>query len=90
MCFLVIKDYIKGSTEYFFYQFSIDSSSTFSKHLYTSHALFYNKCVLFNKYGLGNSLVVQWLRLCASAAEGQVQSLVGELRSHKWPKKELN
>ena len=29
----------------------------------------------------GNSMVVQWLGLCASTAE--VRSLVGELRSHK-------
>ena len=30
----------------------------------------------------GTSLVVQWLRLCASTAGAQVRSLVGELRSH--------
>ena len=31
----------------------------------------------------GNSLAVQWLGLRAFTAEGQVRSLVGELRSHK-------
>ena len=31
----------------------------------------------------GNSLVVQWLELSALTATAQVQSLVGELRSHK-------
>ena len=31
----------------------------------------------------GNSLVVQWLGLCAFTARAQVQSLVRELRSHK-------
>ena len=30
----------------------------------------------------GTSLVVQWLRLCASNAGVRVPSLVGELRSH--------
>ena len=30
-----------------------------------------------------NSLVVQWLELCTFTAGAQVQSLVGELRSHK-------
>ena len=37
------------------------------------------------KYTFGTSLVVQWLRLQASTAgrqEAQVQSLMGELRSH--------
>ena len=34
-------------------------------------------------YKLGNPLVVQWLGLSAFTAEGAVQSLVGELRSHK-------
>ena len=29
-----------------------------------------------------NSLVVQWLRICLLIQETQVQSLVGELRSH--------
>ena len=32
---------------------------------------------------LGNSLVVQWLGLGTFIAGAQVQSLVGELRSHK-------
>ena len=32
---------------------------------------------------MGNSLVVQWLGLSAFTAAAQVQSLVGELRSHK-------
>ena len=32
---------------------------------------------------LGNSLEVQWLGLSAFTAMAQVQSLVGELRSHK-------
>ena len=32
---------------------------------------------------LGNSLVVQWLGLCAFTARAQVRSLVGELRSRK-------
>lgn len=32
---------------------------------------------------LGNSLVAQWLRLSAFRAEARVQSLVGDLRSHK-------
>ena len=31
----------------------------------------------------GTSLVVQWLGLYTFTAEGWVQSLVGELRSHK-------
>ena len=31
---------------------------------------------------IGTSLVVQWLRLHASTAEGTVPSLVGELRPH--------
>ena len=35
------------------------------------------------KLKAGNSLAVQWLELHASNAEGLVQSLVGELRSHK-------
>ena len=33
----------------------------------------------------GPSLVVQWLRICLSMQGIQVQSLVGELRSHlRW------
>ena len=32
--------------------------------------------------GSGASLAIQWLRLCASSAEVQAQSLVGELESH--------
>ena len=36
-----------------------------------------------NKAGLGNSLVVQWLRLGTVTARAQVQFLVGELRFHK-------
>ena len=32
---------------------------------------------------IGNSLAVQWLGLCALTAGAQVQSLVGELSSHK-------
>ena len=32
---------------------------------------------------LGNSLAVQWLGLSAFTAVAQVQSLAGELRSHK-------
>ena len=34
-----------------------------------------------NLKDMGNSLVVQWLRVCALTAMSQVQSLVGELRS---------
>ena len=36
----------------------------------------------FKKGGLGASLVVHWLRLCAPKVEAQIQSVVGELRSH--------
>ena len=32
---------------------------------------------------LGNSLAVQWLGLSTFTARAQVQTLVGELRSHK-------
>ena len=32
---------------------------------------------------IGNSLAVQWLGLVTFTAGAQVQSLVGELRSHK-------
>ena len=31
---------------------------------------------------VGTALAVQWLRICASTARAQLQSLVGELRSH--------
>ena len=31
---------------------------------------------------MGTSLVVQWLRICLAMQGAQVQSLVGELRSH--------
>ena len=37
--------------------------------------------VLIRRFG--NSLAVQWLELCTFTAEGLVQSLVMELRSHK-------
>ena len=40
-------------------------------------------CCLFYKIVLGNSLVVQWLGLHAFTAVARVQSLFGELRSHK-------
>ena len=43
------------------------------------HVILAGKNVLL----LGNSLVVQWLGLCALTAGAQVQSLVEELRSHK-------
>ena len=39
--------------------------------------------MLRKMYKQGNSLVVQWLGLRAFTAVAQVQSLVGELRSHK-------
>ena len=39
------------------------------------------KNILRNKFG--NSLMVQWLELSALTARSWVQSLVGELRSHK-------
>ena len=44
---------------------------------------------IFQNPALGTSLVVQWLRLhTTSAGRGQVQSLVGELRSHMlWDQK---
>ena len=35
------------------------------------------------KKTIGNSLVVQWLGLCAFAAWAHVQLLVEDLRSHK-------
>ena len=35
-----------------------------------------------NKMNLGTSLVVQWLRICLPMQGTQVQSQVGELRSH--------
>ena len=38
----------------------------------------YLKCTCF-----GSSLVVQWLGLSAFTAVARVQSLVGQLRSHK-------
>ena len=42
-----------------------------------------NKAFKALKKGLmGTSLAVQWLRLCASNAGAEVQSLVGKLRSH--------
>ena len=43
----------------------------------------YNGTLLSNKKEHGNSLVVQWLGLCAFTAGAQVQSLVGELRTYK-------
>ena len=39
--------------------------------------------IFFKKCWVGISLAVQWLGLCAFTAEGPVQSLVKELRSHK-------
>ena len=39
--------------------------------------------IFFLKYWVGISLAVQWLGLCAFTAEGPVQSLVKELRSHE-------
>ena len=38
---------------------------------------------LFLKVGLGNSLSAQWLGLHAFTVQGQIQSLVQELRPHK-------
>ena len=38
---------------------------------------------IFNKIIIGNSLAVQWLALSVFTAGARVQSLVGELRSHK-------
>ena len=35
------------------------------------------------KFGGGRGLVVQWLGPCTSPVGARVQSLVGELRSHK-------
>ena len=46
--------------------------------------LLYNKIFfLFLKVGLGNSLSAQWLGLHAFTVQGQIQSLVQELRPHK-------
>ena len=38
---------------------------------------------MFNKITIGNSRAVHWLGLSAFTAGARVQSLVGELRSHK-------
>ena len=39
--------------------------------------------VVIRKFTVRSSLVVQWLGLCAFTAVAWVQSLIGELRSHK-------
>ena len=51
--------------------------------LHVNLQLSQNKNFNEKKYNIGNSLAVQWLGLRALTAEGWVQSLVRELRSHK-------
>ena len=44
---------------------------------------YYKQGPLLKVKPIGNSLALQWLGLCALTAGARVQSLVGELRSHK-------
>ena len=70
--------------------FSNSAQPAFSWHLCnalsTGHVETDDKMVLFprSSQSMGTSLAVQWLELRASMQGGQVQSLVGELRSRMW------
>ena len=62
------------------YTFSSSTHGTFSR---TDHILRHKSSLnASKKTEIGNSLVVQWLGLCASTAGDTGQSLVRELRSH--------
>ena len=52
-----------------------------SEHLYGTED--FHSHFLSLKITIGNSLAVQWLGLGTFTAVARVQSLVGELRSHK-------
>ena len=53
------------------------------KQYYSTHHTHFLYWVVIKLMSLGNSLVVWWLGLGVFTAEAWVQSLVGELRSHK-------
>ena len=54
----------------------------YDKYIWASSQYADLSVIVYKNISLGTSLVVQWLRISFAMKGTQVQSLVGELRSH--------